>query len=322
MRLSMQPVNRRAVLAAAGVGLLAAGCKDGTTLARSGKPPVEVSIGYTPVPDSAPLHIAKQQGLFEKHGLRVTLQNFQKQVIGDVDKPGKMPDISHLSWVYMFGAVSFGSDWQIIGEAYQAVAGSTGLYVPEGSDYRRLQDLPRPRIVSNTPVGLGTLLSNARLEAAGIPAKDIAYTYLSFDEMPAALAKDKADAVWLPEPFITQYALEHGLQPLADTTTADTANFPLSGYSCERKFAERRPEVVRAFQRAIGEAQEQAATDRGVVERVFQRHMGLSPMTTSLMTIGTFPLSLQAARPQRVADLMFNYQVLRKRIDVRKLILR
>lgn len=321
----MRPVNRRTVLAAAGVGLLAAGCKDGndgTALARAGKPPVEISVGYTPVPDSAPLHIAKQQGLFEKHGLRVTLQNFQKQIIGDVDDPGKMPDISHLSWVYFLGATDHGSDWRIIGEAYQAVAGSTGLYVPEGSDYRRLQDLRRPRIATNTPVGLGTLLSNARLEAAGIPTKDIAYSYIAFDEMPDALAKDKADAVWLPEPFITQYALEHGLQPLADTTTADTANFPLSGYSCERRFAERRPEVVKAFQRAIGEAQEQAATDRAAVERVFQRHMGLSPMTTSLMTIGTFPLSLQAARPQRVADLMFNYGVLRKRVDVRKLMLR
>lgn len=316
------PISRRAVLTAAGAGLLGAGCASRPSRAplqpaKTGRM-IDVTIGYNGVPDAAPLLLAEEEGLFARHGLRVKLQPFAKPL--DARDPGSLPDIVHLSWAFMLAAIGDGADWKIIGEAYEAVDGCTGLYVPDDSGYRRLQDRPRPKIATSTPVGVGTLLSSARLRAAGIPADDISFKVMMLPDMPAALAAGKVDAAWLPEPLITEFALEHGLQPLVDTTTGDTANFPLSGYSCTREFAEKRPAVVRAFQRVMALVQERAATDRAVVERVFQRSMGLSPMTTALMTIGTFPLSLEAARPQRVADLLHTHDVVLRRLDVASLV--
>lgn len=322
MRPPRNPISRRAVLTAAGAGLLTAGCAklqshEPSRPRRSGRM-IDVTIGYNEVPDAAPLLLAAEDGLFARHGLRVKLHKFTKPI--DARDPGSLPDIVHLSWAFMLAAIGEGADWKIIGEAYEAVDGCTGLYVPDGSSYRWLQDRARPRIATNTPIGLGSLLSKARLQAAGIRANDISFKAMMIPEMPAALAAGNVDAAWLPEPLITQYALEHGLQPLVDTTTGDTANFPLSGYSCTRTFAANSPDVVQEFQDVMALAQERAATDRAAVERVFQRSMGLSPMTTALMTIGTFPLSLEAARPQRVADLLHTNDVVPRRLDVASLV--
>jgi NitT/TauT family transport system substrate-binding protein len=124
-----------------------------------------------------------------------------------------------------------------------------------------------------------------------------------------------AESGWLVEPYLTLAQLETGAVPLADVATGPTADLPQSGYVCDRTFAQRNPRTIKAFQNALLRAQV-AAQDRTSIERELTDYLKVTPTVASLMNIGTFPGSLRAVRPQRVADLMLEQGMLTKKITV------
>jgi NitT/TauT family transport system substrate-binding protein len=101
----------------------------------------------------------------------------------------------------------------------------------------------------------------------------------------------------------------------ADTAIGATSDFPQSGYACARSFASKNPNTVRAFQAALTEAQ-QRALDRASVENVLPEYISVSRNVAQLMSLGAFPSTTLAIRPQRVADLMLEQQFLKTRLDV------
>jgi NitT/TauT family transport system substrate-binding protein len=117
------------------------------------------------------------------------------------------------------------------------------------------------------------------------------------------------------EPYMTRAQLETGAVPLADTAAGPTLDLPQSGYVCDRGFAEKNPGTIKAFQQALIEAQVRSL-DRTIVERELVNYLKASQTEAALMNLGTFPGSLRAVRPQRVADLMVEQGMLVQRINV------
>ena len=314
-------MSRRGFLAGAGAGaaaLLAAYGTSSNEGAVSDIEQPEVRVGVLGVPDVGPLYVAQRQGIFTKKGLRPKFVD--SQLTGDVrfDLVHGSEDIHFDSWVTIFLNIQDGADWVLLGEAYQTGSNTTALVVPPASKLRRLRDLKGTRIAVNNPAGLGVMLINAQLATVGLTAKDVQYVETAFDQIGSSLQKGNAESGWMVEPFETVAALENGTAPLADTAAGPTLDLPQSGYVCAREFAERNPKTVKAFQAALVEAQVQAL-DRTALEREFSEYLKspkVDPTIASLMNIGTFPSSLRAVRPQRVADLMLAQGMLTKPLKV------
>jgi NitT/TauT family transport system substrate-binding protein len=318
-------LSRRGFLSGAGAGaaVLLAGCASskGNGVASNIEVP-EVRLGVLGVPDVGPLYVAQRQGIFSRDGLRPRFVDSELTGDNRFDLVHGPEDIHFDSWVTIFLNIQDGADWVLLGEAYQTGTNTTALVAPAKSKLRTLRDLKDTRIAVNNPAGLGVMLINAQLATVGLAPKDVHYVETAFDQIGASLKKGDAESGWMVEPFMTVAALENGTAPLADTAAGPTLDLPQSGYVCARSFAQRNPNTVRAFQSALVEAQVRAL-DRTALEQELTGYLKtpkVDPTIASLMNIGTYPSSLRAVRPQRVADLMLEQGMLKKKINVADLI--
>jgi NitT/TauT family transport system substrate-binding protein len=299
--------------------LLLAGCgfnKGGAGVSDDVEVP-EVRLGVLAVPDTAPLYVAQREGIFGSDGLRPRM--VPSELTGDnrFDLVNGPEDIHFDSWVTIFLNIADGADWVLVGEAYQMSTNTTALLTSPKSKMRSVRDLKDTRIAVNNPRGLGVMLINSLLATAGLNPSDVRYVETPFDKIGQAIKNGDADSGWLVEPYLTLAQLETGAVPLADTAAGPTLDLPQSGYVCARSFAEKNPHTVRAFQDSLVEAQVRAL-DRTAVERELRDYLAVTDTVAALMNVGTFPSSLRAVRPQRVADLMLEQEMLKQPIDVSK----
>lgn len=318
---SPMALSRRTFLSASGA-LLLAGCTSGgneQSSAGSVEKP-ELRLGVLAVPDTAPLYLAQREGIFNGVGLRPKF--VESQLTGDnrFDLDNGSEDVHFDSWVTIFLNIADGADWVLVGEAYQTGTNTSALLTRPDSKLRDVHDLRGTKIGVNNPAGLGVMLINALLATRSIGPSDVKYVEIPFDKIGAAIRSGQVDSGWLVEPYLTTAQLENGVVPFADTAAGATVDLPQSGYVVGRKFAERNPNTVKAFQKALLDAQVKAL-DRTSIERELIEYLKVTGTQASLMNIGTYPSSLRAVRPQRVADLMLTEGMLKKPIDVSKLII-
>ncbi|WP_197288033.1 ABC transporter substrate-binding protein [Nocardia sp. NRRL S-836] len=276
-------------------------------------------IGVAQVVDVAPLRIALTDKLFEKHGLQVNLvsQTNESDAINQLDTT---LDITWATHVSFFRAVAGGKELQLQGEAYQAGPNSMALVTNATSDYDDPGKRPAPSIAVNSDTDIGSLTTKAVLDTAAVEKNKIKFRPMPFGEMENALKSGSVDAAFMIEPFITKAQRNIGAKILTDTARGPTLDFPMSGYASSKKFADANPKTLKAFRDVLREAQQRAQANKLAVQDSLTSYADVDAPTAALVSVGTFPLSLNPIRLQRVADMMDTEDVLSGRLDVQQLL--
>ncbi|MBP2330830.1 NitT/TauT family transport system substrate-binding protein [Kibdelosporangium banguiense] len=311
-------LSRRTLLAGmAGMGAFALGACSDNAGSSIGTPEVpEIRLGVLKVTDTAPLFVAEREGIFAKYGLKPRFVTMELTGDQRPDLENGQADVTFDSWVTIFLNIADNADWVVLGEAYQAGPRTTGLVTNSAvTSLKTVNNLRGKRIGVNNLKGLGVLLTNSVLATNNMKPTDVIYEEIPFDDLAGAVAGGRVSAAWMVEPYLTRSQLDNGCVLFADTASGPTADFPQSGYACARSFARKNPNTVRAFQAALAEAQ-QRALDRSSVENVLPEYISVSRNVAQLMSLGAFPSSTLAIRPQRVADLMLEQQFLKTRLNV------
>jgi NitT/TauT family transport system substrate-binding protein len=268
--------------------------------------------------DTAPLRIAAGAGKFGSAGLNVQLvelgadDGLAKLAAGDLD-------VTFASDVALFRAAAGGTALQLQGEAYTAGPNTMALVTLPGSDYTVPTAKKTPEIAVNMLDDVGALAARSVLGTAGVDETKIKFKQVSFDAMPQALQAGDVDAALMIEPYITRAEKDLGAHILADGARGSTLGFPLSGYASTKPFAQANPRTLTAFRKALGAAQ-QSATDPATVRDSLPKFSDIDTTTAALISLGSYPASLNGIRLQRVADLMHNSGQLANRLDVQSLL--
>ncbi|MGP4105038.1 ABC transporter substrate-binding protein [Nonomuraea sp. KM90] len=287
----------------------------------------KIVLAYMAIPDNAAAWVAIKRGFFAEQRLDVETQ----EIRGTAEAVPKL-----LSGAWQFALVNYVSLFlveeenpgalDLVSDAYAALPNTFLLMVAKDSPIKSLKDLKPSDASAKKTVGVATLKSVATLtteitlDQEGITKKDFDFLPVKLPDMPSAVQAGKVNLGWHTEPFIS-VSQKKGLTTLADACSGPSDKFPIAGYAVSTSWVNSDPRHVRLragivarFRRALDRAQHIVASDRTAVTQIIPEYTKIEPATAAVITLGSFPTTLEATRYRRVADAMekFGYFTHRK----------
>lgn len=217
----------------------------------------KVTIGYGPANGWIPAFVAKDQGIFAKHGLDATLQLI---AIGSNEPVALMANsiqIAGLNPTIVIFADEGGADIQVV--ANESVQTKTetdgGLLARTGSNLHTPQQLAGKKIAIPGLNSVAQIAFMKWLQIKGIDPKSPNYVEMPMNRMNDALQAQQVDAAILVEPFAGQIEQNKTGYMMADFN-ADLAD-PVTTHSVwgmRKSYIEAHPDVVAAFRASLREA--------------------------------------------------------------------
>jgi NitT/TauT family transport system substrate-binding protein len=312
--------SRNAIIASTVVIVtLASGCSSASGGAGSRLPLEKTSIvvGAFPAIDSAGLYIAEMDGLFAAQGLNVTIvptrnppPSTQDLINGQI---AEKYDVTAGDYVtYIENEAVLGTTYlRIIAEASFLQPNVEALLLKGSSSVKSIGQLRNKTISVNAPGDIGTLLVDSLLVEHGIQPDQVKLnSYVPFPAVANMLRSNAVSASFATEPFVSLDEENDGVRELADLDQGSTLDFPIEGYAVTEEWAQKYPNTLKAFVRALSQGQEIADTNRSAVEKAIERYLGISPITASSISLPAFPTGVDPARLQRVISAMARFGLL------------
>jgi NitT/TauT family transport system substrate-binding protein len=300
-----------------------------------------LNVGVVPAMDSAGFFIALHDGLFAKEGLKVNYTPAVSSETAVAQQAAKNPtlDISGGNYVsYINEAAIDHEPIELVAEASVMQQGAQTIFTMPNSKIKTLADLKGKLVGVNAPGNIDYLLDVSVLQENNVNPSDVQFPSSSdkafaatggaipFPSMAQDLADGEIAAATLPEPFASQAEQQYGAVPLADLNQGATSNFPVEGYVVTKQWAAQNPNTLKRFLAALEVGQEVADTDRAAVEQTFEAINGsangqVTPGIAAVMALDTYPIGIDATRIQRVADVMYQFGLLKSRFSVSSMLM-
>lgn len=331
----MNKRNIRAAVASVFVGALLVGAIAGPAHART-----DIKVGVIPINSMGALQYAQDTGIFAKNSLRVSeFVNF----------PAPPPGIAALN----SGAVQFmysptipvlnaafngGLKLRIVAaadgylkadvkealtdDAYAARLDDTGVCIAKSGTIKTWKDLAGKTVAVPARGAQGEVTIAAAVKKDGGDPATINWVTLGFPEVQSAVRSGTIAAGFVVEPFTTACGSAEA------TLKGPGVQFFTEGgaigvWVTTAKFAKDNPELVKGFQRAIYEAN-RAGMSRSKANDVVRASLKITKQTFAVAKAANptfYPSNVLTREVQSVADKMLSLGYLKKKVNVRSLIL-
>jgi NitT/TauT family transport system substrate-binding protein len=314
------------------VALLVSGCNFlgiGSSGGASGSGPITVAV--VPGIDNAPLQVAVTEGLFRQNGLNVVVKNYPSigaEYRALTSGQAQVAAGDYTDFFYMQS--SGGAKLRLIADGYDAVSNSVAILTMPNSGIttpQQLQGLPGGVAAAPAqlvqagkavPFNIQTLAAQEVLQNDGVSSSTVTWTAMQPQNMIGALRAGQVKAILVTEPYILQAEEQLGAVELVNASTGVTDGLPMSGYFSLASYQHANPSAVQAFQKALAQAQSECA-QRGLVQGALSHLTGMTTGESALVTLGTYPASLNVGQVQRVATLMYDSGMIRTPVTVSSL---
>ena len=305
-------------------GSSASSAASGTGSAASGTPEQQnITVGVLPSADSVTVQIAQDKGFFKQQGLNV------KVVPETTTNAGTQGLLSHTmaftteNYVGMFAqqqAVK-GLNLKIVADDGQSSPNLWVMLVPKDSKLTSLAQLKGKKVGFPAPgFNFGSMAADILMAPYHMSSKDFTTVVEPFSSAQQALATHQVDAIFTTEPFITVSESAAGDRVLQDMLSGPLAGFPTSCWGTTASYVQQNPKTVAAFQRAMTEASQVAATNTAYVRSELPKFIKtMKPAIANVITLPTYNTTLTLARMERVANVLIRLNQLPKNFDVKSM---
>ena len=295
----------------------------------SGSGPITVAV--VPGIDNAPLQVAVTEGLFRQNGLNVVVKDYPSigaEYRALTSGQAQVAAGDYTDFFYMQS--SGGAKLRLIADGYDAVSNSMAILTLPNSGIttpQQLQGLPGGVAAAPAqlvqagkavPFNIQTLAAQEVLQNDGVSSSTVTWTAMQPQNMIGALRAGQVKAILVTEPYILQAEEQLGAVELVNASTGVTDGLPMSGYFSLASYQHANPSAVQAFQQALAQAQSECA-QRGLVQGALSHLTGMTTGESALVTLGTYPASLNVGQVQRVATLMYDSGMIRTPVTVSSL---
>ena len=287
-----------------------------------------VTVAVVPGIDSAPLSVAAEDGIFQQHGLQVTIRDYQSlsaeiQALTSGQAQVAVGDYTG----FLYEQASRAASLRLIADGYDATSNSVAILALPASKITAPQQLeglsggvatPPAQVIpfsQTAPYNFETLAAQQVLQNDGVSPSSVTWKQMPPEQMIGALRSGAVQAILTTEPYILEAEEQLGAVEVADASTGVTSGLPMSGYFSLASYATANPSAVTAFRSALSQAQSDSA-QRGMVQAVLPQLTGMTKGDAELVTLGTYPASLDVGQVQRVATLMYDSGMIRDPLTV------
>lgn len=283
----------------------------------------EIEVGVIPIVDVAPIYLGVQEGIFEEHGLDVTLTLAQGgAAIVPAVQSGEM-DFGFSNVTSLVIGKSRGLPLKLVATGPQTTGNAdedfAAVMVPEDSDVQETKDLEDKRIAVNTLNNINdTVISEAIRQAGGDPEK-IEYVEMGFPDMAAQLEAGNVDAIGAVEPFVT-IGESSGARPIFAQYAEPIPNLSIAGYFTTDSKIEQDPELVDQFVAAMKESQQYATDNPDEAKAILPTYTSLEEDVIEQLTMPRFPQEHDRDSLQTVIDLSLENGLIGEAVELGDLV--
>jgi len=242
--------------------------------------PTPLTIGYTPVTGNLALFVAENQGIFDRHGLDVTLQNFQNATLhtqallgGKLDGSATIP----LPTALLLHLEQPGRFRLLVANIYPREPGADGILVATSSPATSLADL-RGKKIGVLPDASAIEFVKAMLEPS-TGAGNFEIVQIPVPNQVDALAAGTVDAIWALEPTLTVATQKHVARILEEGSMSRHVAEPMvtAAFTLSSAFIAEHPRAADEYKSALIEAAHWIEKEPEAAKRILPSYTNLPP---------------------------------------------
>lgn len=240
------------------LAVLAIASLAGTTYLSCKNRTSQVRVGYIIFTGSLPVLVAKERGLFTKHGLDVRLTRYQQDgpMLSDLGVGIDIPGPASLVSVANAEQLKPGS-FKLLWSASETGEGNvSAILVPNDSQLKSIEDL-RGKTIGSYNSASARVSLNAILEKNGLnPDADVKIITEQLNTHMDLLTSKQVDALYTVEPYSTMLVHNRQARLLVGNPRARYLSDPfvVGVIAIPQEYWQSHPDEMRRFVAAIGEA--------------------------------------------------------------------
>ena len=282
-----------------------------------------VKVGVVEFTGIAPTQLGIDKGIFNKHGLDVTLVPADNPAAISAQVVSGQLDIGFSTTTFLATAAAKGAPLQ----AVSAVDGLinpddavSAIVVAKDSPIQSPKDLTGKKVAV---VALGSeldVLMRKVTDDDGGDASKVQSVQIPFPQMQAALKAGRVDAVVTTEPFLT-ISTNAGGRVISEPEVDLLPNGSVTAYTASKQFIGKNADVVKRFQAAMRESLDYAKAHQGEALQAVSKVTGLSADEAKGQGLGTlYDPALDRASIEEMQDLLVSYELIPKKVPMDELV--
>lgn len=324
MTRSVTTVARPLAAALTAVALLAVtgcGSDDAATAETAGSQPTKLRVSYVPATTVLPLHVAEQQGYFEKRGLDVTLKEASN--ISDIPATlGRQFDIALGTATDLIKAGGAGVDVvQMAGNTIDTKSNPfVQLMVRKDSAIKSVSDLEGKKVGTPTLGGVIHAAVQYAAQQEGLDPSKIRGVEAPSPTLPDQLKAGRIDAVEALEPFATTLK-KNGAVSLGDPFAAIGQPLATNFWIANGDWARENQDVVRKYVDALEEAVAYIKANPKQARGILQDYTNMPPKIAQIVPLPTWDLAIRTQDLSKWVDVLEETGQFNRDVDPQKLVL-
>jgi NitT/TauT family transport system substrate-binding protein len=285
--------------------------------------PATLKVGVIPIADVAPLYLGRKKGFFKQEKLTIEPQLAEGgAAITPAVVSGEF-QIGFSNTISLLIASSKNLPVEIITQGVQGGKDKSqawdDLLVSKNGPVKSGKDLEGKTIAVNTLKNICEVTIKASLEKQGVDVTKLKFTEVPFPDMNAALDKGSVDGACVVEPFVSQgkAGKSKGIDPFYENTAPDLT---VATYFTSKEYAEKNPDVVKRFARAMNKSLNYAQSHPDEVRQVLLEYTKIPKPAAAKIKLPIWRSDMSRPTIVKLSQLTKKYGLIKQEPDLNELI--
>ena len=285
---------------------------------------IPVEVGVIPIGDVASIYVGQREGIFEEHGIDLTLTQAQG---GAAIVPGVQSgdlDFGYSNVTSLVISRAQGLPIKMVATGPQTTGSPdedfSAVMVASDSDIESVTDLEGKRVAVNTLNNIFDSVISEGIEQEGGDPDQVEFVELAFPDMVPQLEAGNVDAISAVDPFAV-VGDEAGLERIYGPFSEPVPDLSIGGYFTTEEMTEENPELVEKFTAAMKESQQFAEQNHDIVREVIAEYTTTEPEILEQTTIPRFPQEHHRESLEQIIDISERIGLISEPIEVEDLLI-